>query len=91
MFQKSREFSCKSIYILIGLEETNTAVYTYVVLSLKERSEIDVKGLWVHKKCEFEDFMTNVPELLRKFVQKYISSDRSLRDKHGSIYMQFKT
>jgi hypothetical protein len=36
---------CKSIYILIGLEETNTAVYIYVVLSLIERLEINLKGL----------------------------------------------
>ena len=35
----------QSIYILIVLEETNTAVYTYVVLSLIERSGIELKGL----------------------------------------------
>ena len=40
---------CKSIYTLIGLEETNTAVYKYVYLNLIERSEIEFKGLEVHE------------------------------------------
>ena len=78
---------CKSIYILIGLEETNTAVYTYVVLSLLERSEIELKWLGVHEPCVFEAFLTNVLKLLRISMQKYIYSDRSLSDKHGSIFI----
>jgi hypothetical protein len=46
----------QSLYILIGLEKRNTAVYSNVVLSLIERSEIDLKGLGVHETCGFEAF-----------------------------------
>ena len=33
------------VYILIGLEEANTAVYLYVVKNLLGHSEIEFKGL----------------------------------------------
>jgi hypothetical protein len=75
------------IYILICLQETNTAVYINVVENLPERTEIDLKGLGVHEICEFWGFLTNVLDLLRKFMRKYIYFDRSWRDKHGSIYI----
>jgi hypothetical protein len=46
----------KSIYNLIGLEETNTAVYINVVYNLIERSKIELKGLGVHETCDFDAF-----------------------------------
>jgi hypothetical protein len=44
---------CESIFILIGLEEINTAVYIYVGKNLIERLEIEFKRLGVHKTCDF--------------------------------------
>ena len=53
-------------FILIGLEETKTAVYT---CSLKPSrtcvQKLNLKGLGVHETCDFEAFFTNVLELLR--------------------------
>ena len=45
------------------------------------------KGLGVHETCVFEAFLTNVLELSRKFMQKYIYSGRAWKDKHGSTYI----
>ena len=39
----------------MGLQETNTEVYIYVVKNLIERSEIEFKGLGVHTR-KYGDF-----------------------------------
>ena len=44
MFQSCREFASESIYVLIGLEETNTAVYICSI-NLLECSEIEFWAL----------------------------------------------
>jgi hypothetical protein len=86
IFLDYTEILRKSLYNLIGNEETSTAVY---ILSLKLNKKF---GYWILKAWVARNmwywsfFLTNDLELLKK-MQKYIYSDRSWRDKHGTMYM----
>jgi hypothetical protein len=60
----------KYIYILIGLEETNTAVYINVVLTLIEHSKIEFKGLGEHETCGFEAFFDECSRTIEKNNEK---------------------
>jgi hypothetical protein len=64
------KFSCKSKYILIVLEETNTAVYTYVVLNLIERSGIEFKGLGGARNMWFRGFFDECSRTIENFHAK---------------------
>ena len=54
----------------MGLEETNTAVYIYVVLNLIERSEFDFKRLGVHETWDFEAFLDKCSRAIEKNYAK---------------------
>jgi hypothetical protein len=67
----------KRLYILIGLEKTNTAVQ-YGVQNLIELSVIEFKGLRVHETCECFGFFDECSKTVEKCVmQKYIYSEKS--------------
>jgi hypothetical protein len=66
MFLSYCENLCESIYILIGIEETNTAVYTYAVLNLIRRLKIEFKGPGVHETCELLGFFDECSRIIEK-------------------------
>jgi hypothetical protein len=57
------------MYILISLEETNTAVQ-YVVKNLIELSVIELKGLGVHETCKYFCFFDECSRTVEKCYAK---------------------
>ena len=75
------------MYIMIGLERTNMAIYTYVTKTLLEHSKYEYWCLIEHKIATFGVFFVDWLWPAQNFCLDNAYYGRSWKDKYGNIYI----